>query len=250
MSENARPEVVPAPVLESIPAPVRATLGSPVTWEELLLREANLIEAHTMAHTAEVLAGRTSLERLLTADYLQQLHRDLFSALWSWAGQPRTSAVGPVDPQEIPEELDRTLSSLRARISGDSLPEPVSFAMTAHAEVQRIRPFEQGTGTTSRLLGDLVLAALTGGAPVRFAWDEVDLARYEQVLAQFRTHRDPTALLEVVEVVPLPDFLADPSDEASADPFADPLVDPSADEVADLLSEPTPDDHRDRPGDE
>lgn len=72
--------------------------------------------------------------------------------------------------------------------------------IVVHADIVRIHPFTDGNGRTTRLLADLVFAAAQDTAtPDLYDWD-LDKRRYIDLLREYDESRDPSALVEIVEL--------------------------------------------------
>jgi Fic-DOC domain mobile mystery protein B len=133
------------------------------TQEDLNRAEQeNILRAEAWAR------GRTYRpEVLLTERFIKQLHRRMFSEVWRWAGNYRTTNknIG-VDFWLIVEEL--------AKLFGDSLYwienevyERDELAVRFHHRLVAIHPFSNGNGRVSRSAADLLVESLRGE---RFTW--------------------------------------------------------------------------------
>ncbi|WP_448630319.1 Fic family protein [Cellulomonas soli] len=115
----------------------------------------------------EVLDDRLGLDELLTTHYVRDLHRRLYSDVWTWAGSFRWLEVSiGVPPEQIATELHGGLEGIRYRWEHTQDWTAHEVGIAAHAEVVRIHPFIDGNGRSTRLLGDLVyLAAQSADDP-------------------------------------------------------------------------------------
>jgi Fic-DOC domain mobile mystery protein B len=148
-------------------------------WEE-----ANILQG-------EVWAKRQTKRDLLTEGFVRDLHSQMFSRTWRWAGTFRSSNknIG-VDWAQVATRLRNLLDNTRYQIdhtpvAGNSA-ECDALAMRFHHQLVWIHPFPNGNGRHARLLAD-TLALRLGQA--RFTWGSASLetigdarARYLQAL--------------------------------------------------------------------
>lgn len=140
---------------------------------------------------------------LLTADFLNRLHREMFGATWKWAGQWRTTEknIG-FAPERVPEAVRQLLSDVTAQLEAHSYPIREIAARLHHRLVQ-IHPFPNGNGRVARTYADLLL--FTRGEE-RFSWGAGDLIApgdvREQYIAALRAAdgRDYEPLFQFLEV--------------------------------------------------
>ena len=96
-------------------------------------------------------------KNLLTTDFLQRLHREMFGATWKWAGQWRTTEknIG-IAPERVPEAILELLLDVTAQLEAHSYPIREVAARLHHRLVQ-IHPFPNGNGRVARTYADLLL---------------------------------------------------------------------------------------------
>ena len=89
-------------------------------------------------------------------DWCQKLHREMFGAVWEWAGQIRTHDLNiGLTFSAIQENLAMLLADLHAWPTfGMS---PVEQAARLHFRAVQIHPFENGNGRWSRMLANIWL---------------------------------------------------------------------------------------------
>lgn len=109
---------------------------------------------------------------LLTEKFFTDLHRQMFSDVWRWAGKFRTSERNLGIPfYEIPAALRQLLDDTKAWIEYKSYP-PDEIAVRFHHRLVQIHPFPNGNGRHSRLMADLLVMRLGGE---RFSWGSANL---------------------------------------------------------------------------
>lgn len=101
---------------------------------------------------------KSRMPRLLTIDYLRELHRYMFGEVWEWAGENRQleANVG-VDPAIITPRLIDVLGDSSFWVINATY-EPEELAIRLHHRVVQIHPFRNGNGRHARMMADLLLA--------------------------------------------------------------------------------------------
>lgn len=149
------------------PHEVRALIPSHITTQAELneWEHDNIVEGERWA-----LARRH--RNLLTAEFLQRLHRRMFGATWKWAGQWRTTEknIG-IAPDRIPEAIRQLLLDVGTQLDAHSYPVREIAARLHHRLVQG-HPFPNGNGRVARTYADLLLFSQ---GEERFRWGEGDL---------------------------------------------------------------------------
>jgi fido (protein-threonine AMPylation protein) len=147
-----------------------------------------------------VLGDEISLDQLLTDHFLRNLHRQLYGAIWTWAGQQRKleTNIG-VAPEQIAMETRASFDTLRYRWEHTDDWTAAQLGIAAHADLVRIHPFVDGNGRSTRLLADLVFLAAQDAAepPAVYDWD-VDKQLYVEALRRYDRRRDPTELAALI----------------------------------------------------
>lgn len=128
----------------------------------------NIVQAETWA-----LRRKTTVEELLSVNYVCQLHKRMFGTVWKWAGQFRTSEknIG-VTPWSIGPALTTLLGNVKIWIEQDVYPAP-EIAARFHHRLVATHPFANGNGRHARLMADLLLLQVLGQP--RFSWGGKDL---------------------------------------------------------------------------
>jgi Fic-DOC domain mobile mystery protein B len=141
--------------------------------------------------------------RILTIDFLQELHNRMFGETWRWAGQLRTKATLPVGaaPEQIRPALLTLLGDVQYQIDHRSWTIQEITARFHHRLVY-IHPFPNGNGRFARTMSDLLLHRR---GHERFSWGanlvEPGAARQKYIVAlQAADHQDYVPLFELLGV--------------------------------------------------
>ena len=122
--------------------------------------DLNQWEALNIANAEDWAARRRTLNVLSTI-FLKDLHRRMFGATWSWAGQFRLSDknISPYPWANIPVLMHNLTENTRARYeTSDKSPDALDdIAIRFHHELVRIHPWPNGNGRHARLATDLLL---------------------------------------------------------------------------------------------
>lgn len=185
--------------LDALLPAAKDLLGSEVTKAAVYDLEQAVQEDTTERLLTVVLDGTLTTDELLTDQFVRELHRSLYSEIWTWAGvfRKRELNIG-VAPEHIAVELRSAIETIRYRWehTGDWTPHQLGIAL--HAETVRVHPFIDGNGRTTRLLADLVFAATQDtDALVLYEWD-LDKRHYIDLLRDYDRHRDPRDLADFI----------------------------------------------------
>jgi len=109
-------------------------------------------------------------KRILTEEWINQLHVKMYGDIWVWAGKYRQSQknIG-IDWWMIPQGMRNLLDDANFWISDTSqsrLPPDQIAIQFSHRAVQ-IHPFPNGNGRWSRLIADILVVGLGGKS---FSW--------------------------------------------------------------------------------
>jgi len=109
-----------------------------------------------------------TVERVLSLEFVQELHRRMFSEVWTWAGSFRTTNknIG-VDKYYIAQELKALIDDCQFWVSNESYP-PDEIAIRFKHRMVKIHPFPNGNGRHSRLCADILVSQVLN-QPV-FTW--------------------------------------------------------------------------------
>jgi len=134
------------------------------------LEEANIQLGLEWAQQRAIL-GRGRVD-VVTEDFLYELHRRMFGAVWAWAGQVRrTDKNIGVDKFTIRPEVRKLVDDARywrdREVYG-----PDELAVRFHHRLVWIHPFPNGNGRHARMMADLI-AQQAGRSP--FSWGGASL---------------------------------------------------------------------------
>jgi fido (protein-threonine AMPylation protein) len=141
--------------------PLDAKVGRLETYEE---QEPLLVEAEWRGRRWAF--GQAGSKRPLTDEVILELHAQMFEPLFDWAGQPRTTAIGPGGVEHVPAHQVRAelrklgddfAAWLAAAGTDPSVEEIASILARAHHRFQWVHPFQDTNGRTGRVLDHYVL---------------------------------------------------------------------------------------------
>jgi Fic-DOC domain mobile mystery protein B len=126
--------------------------------------QLNIVEGRTWATTR-----KRTVVQILDDAFLRSLHRQMFGAVWTWAGRYRTSNknIG-IDRLEVPVAVRNLCEDAKlwcAAARGDRQRD--AAAVEFHQRLASIHPFVNGNGRHARLTADLLVVAMGGTA---FSW--------------------------------------------------------------------------------
>lgn len=140
---------------------------------------------------------------VLSEDFVCELHKRLFGAVWKWAGSFRKTEknIG-VEPYQIAISLRQLLDDTRYWIDNDTYP-PKELAARFHHRLVYIHPFANGNGRHARIMADAVLTRLLNEAAIDWAGghslDSMNERRNDYIAALRAADRhDLTPLLQFV----------------------------------------------------
>lgn len=98
-----------------------------------------------------------TLSDMLSDEYLQKLHVEMFGAVWKWAGdfRPIQTNIG-VEPHRIRTDLRQLYDEVRGWLEYKSYP-PDEIAIRLHYRVVTIHPFRNGNGRHARMLAHIAM---------------------------------------------------------------------------------------------
>ena len=122
--------------------------------------ELNAWEATNIGHAIAWTYGRAHVD-ILSVETLQELHRRMFDATWSWAGTFRKSDnyVSPHHWTQVPMLMRELVDDTRAQhVASDKAAAALDdIAMRFHHRLVQIHPWPNGNGRHARLATDLLL---------------------------------------------------------------------------------------------
>jgi Fic-DOC domain mobile mystery protein B len=115
--------------------------------------QANIVRARLWTRTARSIV----MPKMLSRDFLEELHRRMYRDVWAWAGKQRTvdSNIG-VDFPMIGVELRILFDDARYWFDHGTYP-PIEYAVRVHHRIVFVHPFPNGNGRLARFYADLVL---------------------------------------------------------------------------------------------
>ena len=122
-----------------------------------------------------LLSIKFSVNKILTENFVKDLHKRMFKDIWKWAGEFRKSNknIG-VDKFIIGMELKNLLDDCNYWIENKVFSEDEIAVRLSHRMVL-IHPFANGNGRHSRLMADILIAK--GFAKPYFTWGSVNLTK-------------------------------------------------------------------------
>jgi fido (protein-threonine AMPylation protein) len=149
------------------------------------------------------LDGSLPLDELLSDYFVRDLHTRMFGPVWNWAGRWRRLELNiGVAPEQIAVDLRNALDTIAYRWKHTNDWTPRQLGIVVHAETVRIHPFVDGNGRTTRLLADLVFAAVQNPTELQYDW-ELDKTRYIELLRAYDAQREVADLAAFVGVEPI-----------------------------------------------
>lgn len=189
----------------------REAFGSSPRKLDLYQAEQAIADEVSIRLLATLADGVLSLEDLLTDTFLRDLHRQLYTEIWTWAGRYRTTekSIG-IDPAGISTEIRMSLDTIRYRWSQTRDWTARELGIAVHPETVRIHPFVDGNGRSTRLLADLVFfAAQDPEAQLEnYDWG-IEKETYIALLRDYDRSRDPKALEAFIPVHRVDESLGD-----------------------------------------
>ena len=136
--------------------------------------ELDQLEHQNIQEGYDWLTRQRKYKDLLSEEFLMELHRQLFSSVWSWAGTPRhTDKNIGIDHRHIGVELRNLLDDARYWIEHGTYNRE-EFAARFHHRLVTIHPFPNGNGRHARIMTDVILGKVLGVAPVNWGARTLD----------------------------------------------------------------------------
>ena len=118
---------------------------------------------------------RFSLDRILTMEFIKEVHRRMFDNTWEWAGQFRKSNKNlGVDKLQISTSLKVLLDDCRYWIENETYSND-EIAIRFKFRLVKIHPFPNGNGRHSRLCADILISHVFNENV--FTWGGLDLIK-------------------------------------------------------------------------
>ncbi len=150
---------------EGLLIPTISTRGELDEFEQLGVEKAN-----------EWLLSRSlTVEKILSEDFVKDLHKRMFSDIWEWAGEFRNSNKNiVVDKFTIGIELKKLLDDCKYWVGNKIFSEDEIAVRLSHRMVL-IHPFTNGNGRHSRLIADVLITKVFG--KTYFTWGSKNLVQ-------------------------------------------------------------------------
>ncbi len=121
--------------------------------------ELNEVEAANIIRGQEwgLRSRRARMPDMLSDNFLQRLHLEMFGSVWKWAGKYRTTDTNiGVPHHRIRQDLRQVYDDAHSWLEFNTY-QPDEFAVRLHYRVVAIHPFRNGNGRHARMLSHLVL---------------------------------------------------------------------------------------------
>ena len=152
-----------------------STLGELDEFEQLNIDEARIW----------LLKTKLDVSKILTEEFIKELHIKMFGTVWRWAGTFRNSNknIG-VDKFEIPIHLRNLINDTKYWIENKTFSEDEIAIRFSHRLVQ-IHLFPNGNGRHSRLIADVLINK--GFGKEEFTWGSTNLTAAGSVRTSYLT---------------------------------------------------------------
>lgn len=120
--------------------------------------ELNSLENANIADCLVWLSSQSalSLEEILSSEFAMKLHKEMFSKVWSWAGNFRTTEKNlGCDPRQIRVNLYNFFEDVKCWIKYNHY-EPLELSARIHHQLVKIHPFPNGNGRHARIFTNCV----------------------------------------------------------------------------------------------
>ncbi len=150
---------------EGILIPSITTRGELDEFEQLGVEKAN----------EWLLSKKLNINKILTEEFIKDLHKRMFGDIWKWAGEFRkTNKNIGVDKFLIETELKNLLDDCKYWIEKEVFSEDEIAVRLSH-RIVLIHPFTNGNGRHSRLMADVIITK--GFGKPYFTWGSVSLTK-------------------------------------------------------------------------
>jgi len=130
-----------------------------------------------------LLTRRFSIDKILSEEFVKDLHKRMFGDIWKWAGEFRkTNKNIGVDKLIIGVELKKLLDDCKYWIKQKVFPEDEIAIRLSHRMVL-IHPFANVNGRHSRFIADLLITK--GFGKTYFTWGSVKLTQKGEARSKY-----------------------------------------------------------------
>jgi Fic-DOC domain mobile mystery protein B len=132
-----------------------------------------------------LLKTKLDVNRILSEEFIKELHSKMFESVWRWAGSFRNSNknIG-VDKLEIPFQLRQLVENTKYWVEHKTFSEDEIAIRFSHRLVQ-IHLFPNGNGRHSRLIADVLIHK--GFGKDEFTWESTNLTAAGEVRISYLT---------------------------------------------------------------
>ncbi len=138
--------------------------------------ELNSLENANIADCLVWLSSQSplSLEEILSLNFAMTLHKEMFSKVWSWAGNFRTTEknIG-CDPMQIRVNLYNLFEDVKCWIEFDHY-KSLELSARIHHQLVKIHPFSNGNGRHARVFTNCVREKVLRIEPIIWATGNID----------------------------------------------------------------------------
>ena len=104
------------------------------------------------------LKSNPTINKILTVDFIKEVHKRMFAVVWGWAGTYRnTNKNIGVDKYQIELELTKLMDDCKFWIENNTFSED-EIAIRFKHRLVKIHPFPNGNGRHSRLCADILIS--------------------------------------------------------------------------------------------
>ena len=158
---------------EGMLIPTITTRGELDEFEQLGVEKAN----------EWLLERKLSVNKILTVEFVKDLHKRMFGDIWKWAGEFRkTNKNSGVDKFMIGDDLKNLLDDCTYWIENKVFSEDEIAVRLSHRMVL-IHPFANGNGRHSRLIADVLVSK--GFSKPYFTWGSVSLTQQSEARTKY-----------------------------------------------------------------
>jgi len=138
-------------------------------------RNAAEAEAISRAYDKYVFRARRKKQGTawLTDDFIRQVHKEMFGAIWEWAGKYRKTTLNlGIDPHQIQEQIKLLTEDFLYWNATESTMPVIEIAARVQHRLTNIHPFTNGNGRHARLITDIFLHSCKHPIP---QWPQIQL---------------------------------------------------------------------------
>jgi Fic-DOC domain mobile mystery protein B len=124
-----------------------------------------------------------SAQKILTVEFVKEVHKKMFGEVWGWAGKFRkTNKNIGVDKYQVEQELKNLMDDCKFWIDNSVYPED-EIAIRFKHRIVKIHPFPNGNGRHSRLCADILIHK--GFNKEIFSWGAKNITDQSETRAKY-----------------------------------------------------------------